>query len=580
MTDANNTAPAPDADPAYSADFILNQSTKEFFTTFFNAFNTADLPELRQHYFFGFNELQDKYFKDTPWPDETAIAPLCSDNSFFQMLYKELTIRHLHGLNKATVNDRIDGYYHFLEMFDFILQWGNEMPYQLPLEWLFDIINEFVYQFQAYWQFVGRASDRTREDIKIIEENPDAWKPGLVLWYLQELQAASVIKEAIVADRDGKPLPERPNQILHMLGYFAIIGESRIHLMIGDYTSALKAVDVIDFSQPGLFSRVRTCHVMLFYCTGFAYMMLRRFHDATRIFATMIVYLQSASRQTGNVFQKFVQKKHDQMLNLLALMQSVSSDLKVDSLVQKKINDVNEKIPGLQSADEVTFKQAFQSLFNYGGPKFIVPSKPDYTSLSKSSSYDEARMAQSEPFISELCERKKVNEVAFYLKLYSTVTIKKLASLLSKDTDKEPMTEQQAISRLLCLKYKSMDKIWKSGSPLSGKTKSTGEVHFYIKGESVHITNSDKLTDKSNSFIGRYFIEHTQKFNKVTTDIQKAWEGCAPLPFNARNISNRRGGNNNNNRFKGKRGGRRGGRGGRRGGRGRMNNNRGSGSSW
>ena len=37
----------------------------------------------------------------------------------------------------------------------------------------------------------------------IIEENPDAWKPGLVLWYLQELQAASVIKEAIDADRDG-----------------------------------------------------------------------------------------------------------------------------------------------------------------------------------------------------------------------------------------------------------------------------------------------------------------------------------------------------------------------------------------
>ena len=72
MTDANNTAPAPDADSAYSADFILNQSTKEFFTTFFNAFNTADLPELRQHYFFGFNELQDKYFKDTPWPDETG----------------------------------------------------------------------------------------------------------------------------------------------------------------------------------------------------------------------------------------------------------------------------------------------------------------------------------------------------------------------------------------------------------------------------------------------------------------------------------------------------------------------------
>ena len=164
--------------------------------------------------------------------------------------------------------------------------------------------------------------------------------------------------------------------------------------------------------------------------------------------------------------------------------------------------------------------------------------------------------------------------------MYTTVTIKKLVTLLSKDTDKEPLTEQKVISRLLCLKNKSMDTIWKSGSPLSGKKISTGEVHFYIKGESVHITNTDKLTDKSNSYIGRYFIEHTQNFDKVTTDIQNSWEGCAPLPFNARNISNRRGGNNN--RGKGRRGRGRGrGRGGRgrgrgrgRGGRGRFNNNR------
>ena len=84
MTDLNN-APMPST---RDASYNLNASTKEFFTTFFNAFNTANLPELRQHYFFGFNELQDKYYKDIPWPDETAIAPLCSDNSFFQMLYK------------------------------------------------------------------------------------------------------------------------------------------------------------------------------------------------------------------------------------------------------------------------------------------------------------------------------------------------------------------------------------------------------------------------------------------------------------------------------------------------------------
>ena len=75
------------------------QSTKDFFTTFYSAFSSGNMQELRHHYFFGFKDQEQKYYKDSPWPDVAAVAPLCQEDRLFQMLYKEYTIRHLHGIH-------------------------------------------------------------------------------------------------------------------------------------------------------------------------------------------------------------------------------------------------------------------------------------------------------------------------------------------------------------------------------------------------------------------------------------------------------------------------------------------------
>ena len=51
------------------------QSTKDFFTTFYSAFSSGNMQELRHHYFFGFKDQEQKYYKDSPWPDVAAVAP-------------------------------------------------------------------------------------------------------------------------------------------------------------------------------------------------------------------------------------------------------------------------------------------------------------------------------------------------------------------------------------------------------------------------------------------------------------------------------------------------------------------------
>lgn len=41
---------------------------------------------------------------------------------------------------------------------------------QLPNEWLWDMVDEFMYQFQAYHQFRGKISQHTPEDKQALLE--------------------------------------------------------------------------------------------------------------------------------------------------------------------------------------------------------------------------------------------------------------------------------------------------------------------------------------------------------------------------------------------------------------------------
>lgn len=51
-----------------------------------------------------------------------------------------------------------------------------------------------------------------------------------------------------------------------MLGYFSIIGLLRVHVLLGDYTLALKMMDDIELNKSAWFARVNAAHVTVYYC--------------------------------------------------------------------------------------------------------------------------------------------------------------------------------------------------------------------------------------------------------------------------------------------------------------------------
>ena len=82
------------------------------------------------------------------------------------MLYKELYYRHIYASVQGgpSLGQRFESYYNYCALFNYILSppGGQDEPVtlELPNLWLWDIIDEFIYQFQQFAQYrqVNRGS--------------------------------------------------------------------------------------------------------------------------------------------------------------------------------------------------------------------------------------------------------------------------------------------------------------------------------------------------------------------------------------------------------------------------------------
>lgn len=93
---------------------------------------------------------------------------IVNDNDI--VVYKELYHRHLHSkLAAATTENRFDAFHNYIDLFDMIIGLNAESPeLELPAGWLWDIIDEFISQFQSFHQFRSRVSSLTTKDCMTI----------------------------------------------------------------------------------------------------------------------------------------------------------------------------------------------------------------------------------------------------------------------------------------------------------------------------------------------------------------------------------------------------------------------------
>jgi len=127
------------------------------------AISTRKVQEVHRLYEDDFNKLSQEHYRTKHWPSVTAVAEQISENTLFLILYKELYYRHMFsrlGGDKITFDDRKGSWENYRRLLDLIvsdLQENGDLKPVLPAQWIWDILDEFVYHYQVYQAFISKA---------------------------------------------------------------------------------------------------------------------------------------------------------------------------------------------------------------------------------------------------------------------------------------------------------------------------------------------------------------------------------------------------------------------------------------
>ena len=75
----------------------------------------------------------------------------------------------------------------------------------MPNGWLWDMIDEFIYQYQSFQQFRGRLSARSGDELQLLRKCDNIWNTSSVLNYLQHLVDKSGILKELTANGGERP---------------------------------------------------------------------------------------------------------------------------------------------------------------------------------------------------------------------------------------------------------------------------------------------------------------------------------------------------------------------------------------
>jgi translation initiation factor 3 subunit L len=200
--------------------------------------------EIQNLYENTFPKLSEQLFDNTPWPNDHTISELVDNDCVFITLYRELYYRHIYARMQPNLKQRIDAFFNYCDLFNYILNSTEPVPLELPDQWLWELIDEFVYQFQSFTSYKANMTQKTINEIQMVE-NSKVWDVLCVLNVLHYLIDKSKIKSQLEVyasggDPDSVAGVFGRHSLYKMMGYFSLVGLLRVHSLLGDYYQAIK----------------------------------------------------------------------------------------------------------------------------------------------------------------------------------------------------------------------------------------------------------------------------------------------------------------------------------------------------
>ncbi|KZT25590.1 hypothetical protein NEOLEDRAFT_1133589 [Neolentinus lepideus HHB14362 ss-1] len=507
----------------------IPDQVKRFIVHFHQAVLNNNLEEITVAYESGWNRLTEKFYSKTEWPEAEIIAPLVNDDPIFLILYRELYYRHVYSRLQPNIDDRFHSYENSCELFNYLLNSDEPVALELPEQWLWDIIDEFIYQFQSYCVWRSRVKSKSDEELILLQEasSQGVWSAYSVLNVLYSLIQKSKINEFIVSQQQGKSEEEiaeivgeygvRP--LYRMLGYFSIIGLLRVHTMLGDFTLALKVMENVELNPKAQFTRVTACLVSTYYYVGFCYIMLRRYMDAVRGYLSILNFiLRMRQYHTRSYQYDQINKTADRMYALFAVCNALAPSRIDDNILSTVKEKFGEQFTKMQRGEDGI--SAFEELFLYSCPKFISANPPPYDDPDALAVYvDDPPMEPAQRhlglFLSDVRAQAPVPTLRSFLKLYTSLDATKLANFL--DADEEEIVQQMMVMKQAS---RNVSRVGGEKGLLEGSIRPTSDLDFVIDENMLHMVEST---------VGRryagWFIRSTENAQRVLDTLKSS-----PLP--------------------------------------------------
>eukprot|EP00798_Chlamydomonas_sp_ICE-L_P001226 gene1226-32567_t len=452
----------------------------------FYFYRERNIPEISSMYEISWLKLSERYFKSSSWPAVELIYDVVDQDHVFCLLYKEMYFRHLYARCTPDLRQRCESWDNYCDLFGLLLHSNVNM--QLPNIWLWDMVDEFIYQFQSFCQYRGKIASKSPEELELLRQCDKVWNVHEVLNVLQALIDKSGITAELEADGGAKFFAAEgyyPNQtnVLRMLGYFSLVGLQRVHCLIGDYHTALKSLYPINMNSPqNLYTpKIAGCNITLFYYGGFSYLMMRS-------------------------------SKWD-------LDQSPSFMKLLDENVVTQLRERNNEKISKMSHGEIG---VFDELFTYACPKFITATPPSFENPSVNTN-QQAYRTQLNLFLQEVRSQQTLPLLKQYLILYSSISTQKLASLMDVDV-------AHLRTSLICLKNKAYNMKWNGGvDATSGTFAAASDIDFYLD---IDATTGQEMVIVSEAVHTRhhadFLVRHIGKFEEIIRDLEAPPAAAAP----------------------------------------------------
>uniref|UniRef100_A0A2K6MJ27 Eukaryotic translation initiation factor 3 subunit L n=1 Tax=Rhinopithecus bieti TaxID=61621 RepID=A0A2K6MJ27_RHIBE len=354
-------------------------------------------------------------------------------DAVFLILYKELYYRHIYAKVSVKRNYKV-----------FCSLWNGQnadgpAPLELPNQWLWDIIDEFIYQFQSFSQYRCKTAKKSEEEIDFLRSNPKIWNVHSVLNVLHSLVDKSNINRQLEVYTSGGD-PESVageygrHSLYKMLGYFSLVGLLRLHSLLGDYYQAIKVLENIELNKKVMpVASGPSCQMG----TSGSPSYLTRYNSPPH---------------------SQINKQNEQMHALLAIALTMYP-MRIDESIHLQLREkYGDKMLRMQKGDPQVCEELFMPNYDNVHPNY----------------HKEPFLQQLKVFSDEVQQQAQLSTIRSFLKLYTTMPVAKLAGFLD-------LTEQEFRIQLLVFKHKMKNLVWTSGiSALDGEFQSASEVDFYI----------------------------------------------------------------------------------------------------